>query len=243
MKKILLVGVLGLLIVALGAYFAAAYFLGSIVKAGVNRVGPKVTQTSVELASATISPLDGKGVLGGLAVGNPAGWSPGRAFYVGEMRLAVQPKSLFGDVVVIDELTIDQPEITYETKIVSSNLQDLLKNIQEFAGSGAKEDAASGPPKKFIVKKLRFTNGKAVVSAGGAAIPVALPEISLDNIGVNEGGVTATQLSVIVLRDVLAKVVAATTDAMASGKLNLDQAKETAKQLEDAVKDIFKKKP
>src|SRR5262245_12988466 len=109
MKKILSVGILGLLILALGAYFAAAYFLGNIVKAGVNRVGPKITQSSVELASAKISPFSGSGALGGLTVGNPVGWSAGRALYLGEMRLQIEPRTVLGDVVVIDELVIDQP--------------------------------------------------------------------------------------------------------------------------------------
>ena len=52
MKKLLLIGTLGLLIVAIGAYITMQFFLGSIVKAGVNKFGPGITQTKVELQSA-----------------------------------------------------------------------------------------------------------------------------------------------------------------------------------------------
>lgn len=242
MKKFLLVGVLGLLIVAIGCYIGVAYFLGGIVKTGVNRLGPQVTQSKVELASAKLSPLSGSGTLSGLTVGNPPGWSEGRAFYLGTIHLQVEPKTVFSDVIVIDELTIDQPEFNYETKIVTSNIQDLLKNVEQYAGGGEKAADKAGPPKKFIVKKLRLTNGKASVSAAGvAAIPVPLPEIALDDLGVKEGGITGTQLSVAVMKDVLGKVVTAATGAIKSGAISVDKLKDTAKGVEGALKGLLGK--
>jgi len=36
---------------------------------------------------------------------------------------------------VINELVIEQPEFLYETKIVSSNIGDLLKNIEQSMGA------------------------------------------------------------------------------------------------------------
>jgi len=70
MKKVLLITVTLLLVLCLVAYVVATFFLGSIVKTGVNKFGPKITQTKVELASAKISPT-GTGTLTGLTVGNP----------------------------------------------------------------------------------------------------------------------------------------------------------------------------
>ena len=60
--------VLGLVAVV---YIGLTFFLGSIVKAGVNRFGPQLTQTKVVLSGAHISPLTGSGNLSGLA-GYPA---------------------------------------------------------------------------------------------------------------------------------------------------------------------------
>ncbi len=246
MKKFLLFGGLGLLLVLGVVYVVVAFYLGNIVKAGVNNLGPKITQTKVELASATLSPFTGTGTLSGLTVGNPAGWGDGRAFYLGTVHLSVEPKTVFHDVVVISELTIDQPEFNYDTKIVSSNIGDLVGNIQKYAGSGAKEPAAKndGPAKKFIVKKLRFTNGKATLTVGGAALPVPLPEIRLDDLGVAEGGLTGDQLSAVVMTDVLKTIVAAATEKRGlTGADSLEKTKEAAKQLGNSVKDLFKKKP
>lgn len=243
MKKFLIFGGLALLLVIAGVYIGVAFFLGSAVKSAVNRLGPKLTGAPVELASATISPLSGTGTLGGFTVGNPPGWSANRAFYLGTVHVELVPSSLRGDVIIINELVIDQPEFNYETRVVSSNIGDLVANIEKYTGGGGETAKDSGPPKKFIVKKLRFTNGKATVGAGGAALPVPLPEIALDNVGMAEGGVTSGRLSAIILADVLKTIVRAAIDARGlTGADSLEKAKEAAKQLEDSVKGLFKEK-
>jgi len=246
MKKTFLVLGLGLLILVLAGYFAVAYFLGGIVKSGVNTFGPKLTQSHVELAGAQLSPLTGSGTLTGLKVGNPPGWSPRDAFYLGKVQVRVQPGSVFGDTIVIDELLIDQPEFNYETKIVSSNIQDLLKNIESAVGRGEQVTDKEGKPKKFIVKKFRLTNAKATVGAGPTAVPVPLPPISLDDLGVKEGGLTGGQLAGAIMRDVLSKIVTAAAGALGqlggtAGANSLEKTKEAAKQLGESVKGLFKK--
>jgi hypothetical protein len=200
MKILMIIGGV-ILILLLGGYLYLARNLDGLVVKGVNTYGPQLTQSKVELASASLSPLSGSGTLTGLSVGNPAGWSEGRAFYLGKVQLGVEPKSVVADTVIINEIIIDQPEINYESRIVSSNIKDLLKNIEDFTGKGEKTAAPDGKPKKFIVKKFRFTNGKATVQAGGQALVVPLPEISLDNLGVAENGLTASQLAAVVTRD------------------------------------------
>jgi hypothetical protein len=245
MKKFLIFGGLGLLVVLVVVYIGVNFFFGSIVKSTVNRVGPKVTQSKVVLRSATISPLAGTGTLGGFTVGNPEGWSGGDVLSLGTIHLDMEPKSVFSDVIVINELVIDEPVFNYETRLLSSNIGDLLGNIKKYGGAGDKEAAEGGQPKKFIVKKLRFTNGKATlgVGLGSAAVPLPLPEIRLDDIGVAEGGVTGSRLAVIVLGDVLKTVVETVAKSPGhAGVGTLEKAMEAAKQVGDGVKDLFKEK-
>lgn len=244
MMKLLKLAVLGLVVLLVGVYFVLAYALGSVVKAGVNNFGPKLTQTKVELAGATLSPLTGSGTLTGLAVDNPKGWTEGRAFYLGKVSIDLEPRSLLTDRFVINELIIDQPEFAYETKIFSSNIKDLLKNIEQFTGSGKTEETKDGKPIKFVVKKFRMTNGKATVGAAGAAVQVPLPVLSLDNLGVPDG-VTPDQLAGIVMRQVLGSIVTAAGQELAKdgGSSAIAKGKEAARKAGEAVKDLFKKKP
>jgi len=244
MKKTYVIGGV-VLVLALSLYIGVAFFLGSIVKAGVNKFGPKLTQTKVELASANLSPFSGSGTLSGLTVGNPRGWSDGRAFYLGQVHIELQPSSLFSDHIVINEITIDQPEFLYETKFISSNINDLLKNIEEFSGSGQQTATdKSGKPIKFVVKKFRLTNGKATLGFGTTALPVPLPAISLDDVGLAEGGITADQLAGVVMQSVLSSIVEGTAEAFSqvgstTGAATLEKTKEAAKKAGESLKKFF----
>jgi hypothetical protein len=241
MMKILLV-ISGIFLVLLaGAYLVLAHNLDTIVVKGVNTYGTKLTQTKVELASASLSPLSGAGTLTGLSVGNPKGWSEGRAFYLGQVHVDIVPRSVLGDPIIINEILIDRPEFNYETRILSSNIKDLLKNIEDFTGGSGREPAAKdGKPRRFIVKKFRFTNGKATVGLGANALTVTLPPISLDNVGVADGGITADQLAGVLMKQVLGSVVAGSAGALGSGDLSVDKLKEAAKKAGDSIKNMFK---
>lgn len=245
MKKILLFLGIGFLVLAVGLYVGVMYFLGSIVKAGVNNLGPQLTQTKVVLAGATLSPLTGSGTLTGLSVGNPAGWSEGNAFSLGEVHVDVKPMSIFGDHVVINEITIDRPEFMYETKFVSSNISDLLKNIEKFTGGGGTPaKPTDGKNMKFVLKKFRMTNAKATVGVGPSALEVPLPALSLDNLGEAEGGITADELAQVLVKHVLGDIVSGTAGALGqvggtTGAMTLEKTKEAAKKAGDSIKKLF----
>lgn len=217
MKKVFISLAVVLLALVLVAYLAGQFFLGSILKTGVNRVGPRVTQSKVVLEDASISPFSGSGSLSGLSVGNPQGWSDANALYLGRIEFAVQPTSLLHEVIVVNDLSISEPAFTYETRVVSSNIGDLLKNIEAAVGSKAEPAAKDEKPRKFIVKHLRLQNAKVTVGVGPAAVPLTMPDIELTDLGVKEGGLTSGQLSFAIMRAVMPNIIAATTQA--AGKL------------------------
>ena len=75
-------------VLGLVVYFGLSFFLGFVVKAAINRIAPRMTQTAVVLTAARISPVSGSGVLSGLYVANPPGWSNGHAFYLGRIYVS-----------------------------------------------------------------------------------------------------------------------------------------------------------
>lgn len=245
MKKIFGFGLVFVLILAVGLYITMQYFLGSIVKKGVNEYAPRITQTKVELQGATISPFTGVGELNGLVVGNPQGWSAGDALRLGKVRLNLEPMTVFKDHIVINEIIVEQPEFLYETKLVSSNVGDLLKNIEQaMGGKSAEVKTKDGKPIKMVVKKLVLTGGKVTVGALGTVTAIPLPQIDMVDIGVAEGGVTPAQLAAAVMKNVTATVVGAATQALTKG--GASGTMESAKQVGEAIKGIFgggQKKP
>jgi len=240
MKKILLSVTLTLVGLLIIVYVGVEFFLGSVVKAGVNNLGPRLTQTKVELAGAKISPLSGSGTLTGLAVGNPKGWSNQNAFFLGKVHLEIEPMSLFHDPVVINDMVIEQPEFLYETRIVSSNIGDLLKNIEAATGGGTEPAKKNGKPRKFEVKHFRLENGKVSLGFGPAAIPLPMPTIELKDLGTTEGGLTSNQLAFEIMQHVAENIVTATTQA--AGTLNGTMgaaASDAAKKAADSLKKFF----
>jgi hypothetical protein len=241
LKTVLVVG----LVVGLAAYAVLALCLDSLLVKGVNNYGPQFTQTKVTLKSASLSPLSGSGQLTGLVVGNPAGWSERDAMSLGRVQFDIEPMSVFGDTVVINELSIDAPEFNYETKIIASNLKDILANIEKVTGSKKEDRSETGPGKKFILKKFRLTNGKATVGLGPKAVSVTFPDVGIDDIGVPEGGITADQLSGVLLKKVLASIVSGASEALgvfdpARASITTEQLKDAAKNAGDALKKMFK---
>lgn len=209
--KILLYILGGLLLLAVIGFFVVAFSLGSIVKTGVNKKGPEMTQSKVELGGAQISPFSGKGTLTNLVVGNPAGWQSANAFSLGSISIDVEPRSLMGDHVVINSIVIDRPEITYETRVTSSNLQDLLKNVQQSAGSDREPSTAkNGKPIKIELKHFEMRDAKITAAAGSATANIDMPNLVLDDLGTKEGGLTPEQLSAAIVK-------AITTQAVQSG--------------------------
>jgi len=236
------------ILVAVLAIFFAGYvvcdlFLGSIVKAGVNRFAPVLTQTKVELADAHISPLTGGGTLSGLVVGNPAGWSDRPALAFEKVHLEIVPSSIFGDHVVIKTVVIDGPEFNYETKVVSSNIGDLLKHLEASAvggGTGGEPTAKNGQPIRFEVKHFRLNGGHVRVGFGPKALVLPMPPIEMDNVGTSEGGITANQLAFAVMRSVTADVVTTTTHAMGQVGSTMGAAVgSSAKKALDGLKGLF----
>src|SRR5436309_767213 len=98
MKWIIRIGI-GLVVVLILALLVVYLSLDSIVKKGVETVGPAITKVDVKLASASLSPFSGSGKLKGFVVGNPEGYKTASAIQLGEVSVSVVPKSVLGDKV------------------------------------------------------------------------------------------------------------------------------------------------
>jgi hypothetical protein len=243
MKRILLWISAIILALGLAAYVVCDLFLGSIVKAGVNRFAPMLTQTKVQLADAQISPLTGAGTLSGLVIGNPGGWSDRPAMALKKVHVEVAPSSLMGDHIIVKDIEIEGPDFNYETKVVSSNIGDLLNHLESVSsgsGTGGETVTRNGRPIRFEVKHLRITGGQVRLGVGPTALMLPMPPIELNNLGTAEGGITANQLAFAIMRSVTANIVATTTQAMGQVGATMGAAVgDKARKALDGLKGLF----
>lgn len=239
MKKILGFSLFTLLLLAAVGYVVGQYFMGSIVKTGVNRFGPQITQTKVELQGASVSPFSGQSTLSGLSVGNPPGWSSGDAFRLGKIHLSMEPSSVFKDFILIEELIIEKPEFLYETRFVASNVGDLLKNIEQSVGRRESQvKTKEGQPVKMVIRKLVLQEGRITLGVGTAAMTLPMPPVNMTDIGVAENGLTPEQVAFAVMRNVTATIAGAAAGVLAESGLS-GGANEAAKQVGEALKGIL----
>ena len=238
----------------------AAFFMGSIVKKGVETVGPQITQTDMKLDRASVSILSGAGSINNFVLGNPQGYQTPQAIKVGKVDLAVRPGSIFSDKVEVRHVRVQSPEITLETQgvnFMANNLNTILQNVQALGGTNASKGGEPGQPagasKKLQVNEFLITGAKVNISSsllGGKSATVALPDIRLQNLGTGPEGITAAELTQVVL----AQLVPAAMDAARKAISGIsEQASDLIKGatgnatnvLEKAkgIGDLLKKKP
>jgi hypothetical protein len=219
MKK-LVIGLVVVIVLFVGALVFLAGSLDAIVEAAIEEVGTETTKTRVDVSGVNISLADAQGVVKGLSVANPAGFSGDKALSLGEIKLKLDADSLTSDVVVINEIRISKPAINYELGKGGSNFDVIKKNVAGAGGSSAESEESSGP--KLIIEHLYINDGSIAVSSAltpGEPLSTPLPNIHLKDIGKSSGGATS--------EEVAKKVLTALTQNVGSavGRLDLSQLK------------------
>ena len=240
MKSLLKVSVIVVLLFVVALTMIGVY-LNSMIKAGVEAVGPKITGTTVKLDAMDLSLFSGQGRLKGLVVGNPPSFQAEIAFKLADAKVKVDLKTALSDKLIIEEILIDGPEITYEGGPSGSNISKIQQNVAAFGKSVASKEAAESKSqkrdptqKKVQINDFILKNGKVTMSATmlkGQALAIPLPDIHLRNIGKESGGVTVQKAAAEVFAAINKSVVQAVAS---SGKLlekGVEAAGEAAKGL------------
>jgi hypothetical protein len=226
MKKIIVRLLIAFVVVVILAVLGVGLFLDQAIKAGVETIGPKVTKVDIKLNSVSLSLLSGGGTLKGLVVGNPTGFKTPSAINVGEASMALTPKSLLSDKIIVKSIKVQGPEITYETNLKNNNLSTIIANMQG-AGGGRKEPAKPNEPaqpkeakpgKKLEVDEFVITGGKihvSVTALGGGTATVPLPDIRFTDLGTGPDGITPEDLTIKVMGAIEQGTVKAAAGAVA----------------------------
>ena len=241
LKKILLLLVVLVIVVVLVVSIVIGTSLGKIVKIAIENVAPKITQTSVTVDSVNISLLTGSAGINSLVVGNPDGYKTPSAISVGKAAVSISPGSLLSDKIVVKSVEVREPEITFEgNPIGANNLSKILDSVKGAPDTNAPATSASTaqpasnqPGKKLEVDDFLFTGAKvhANISGMGSLTSLAgvtnsdftltIPDIHLTDLGKGSDGITAAELTKLLLQQVNSAVIAAVGDY---AKTNLSNA-------------------
>ena len=205
MKKIIIRISAVLILLVVVALVVVFFSLNSIVKKAVETVGPKMTKVEVRLGAADISPFSGSGKLSKLFVGNPEGYKTPYAIQMDSIKVSVQIGSVTKDTIVVNEINVQSPEISFDGGLSGNNLSKILDNLKSASAdstSGKSNTVATptGPKKekKIMVKDFVVQGAKIHLNITGLGVPISttapIPDIHLQNVGTAEGGLTPEQL-------------------------------------------------
>ena len=207
MRRFLIILLLLVAVIGGVAYYLLTNLSG-IIETTIEEFGSEATQTEVALNSVDISLADGAAALNGLTVGNPAGYSDNNAVSFGRINVAVDLESLQScgaagcEVITLNEVAVEAPEILYELGKGGNNLETIQKNVESYTASlsSGSESASSSSGPKLIIKRLLIREGQISVRNRDTKIAdVPLPTIDMSGIGASQGGVEPGEIASIVV--------------------------------------------
>jgi len=233
MKKIA-AALLVLAAIAGGALFWLSGNIDGLIKDAIQKYGSAMTQAKVSAGAVKIAPVDGKGTISDLFIGNPAGFKTAHALKVARIDVDIDVASVTKDVIVIRNIAVIAPDVIYEKGDAMTNFDAIQKNIAAYLGpADGKKDG-----RKLIVELFTVRDAKAQASAAfmnGKTVSVPLPDITLKNLGRAKGGITAGELG---------QEVAGALKAKLAGAVSFDRLmKSTGEALDkagSAIKGLFK---
>src|ERR1035441_9418600 len=158
MKKIILGIVIVIVVLVVVGVIVVGSHLGDIVKAGLERVGPRITQTSLKVDAVNVSLLGGSAGVKGLVLGNPEGYPAPSAISIGKAAVSLSPGSLLSDKIIIRSIAVHDADITFEgNPLGANNLTKLMDNVNALtpaADKTATNAPAAAPGEKKPAKKL-----------------------------------------------------------------------------------------
>lgn len=209
--------------------------LDAIIKKVIEDVGTEVVGTSVTVSDVKFTLQEGRGEIYGLRIANPPGFDTPTAFDMAQIAVQIEPKSLTGPVIVINEVLVDGAKLHAEQKGTSTNLKQLLDGMK-----GAGEEAAPPPSEepsavRLMLEKFSFLNAAATVKTeqlGDKTLKI--PNIRMSDIGDRETGLTPEQLANRMVSTVVRQAERAVRDYLEN--LVKDAArKEVGKQIDEKI--------
>ena len=241
-----------LLLAAGGTLFFSQSRVSSLLKAalGIETAAEELLTeavgTDVTIESIDVSLAAGEMTIRGLAVANPDGFHTEHALEADEIRVAMELGSLLEDTVVVREIAVEKPLVTYELGPEGSNLEAIQRNVDSFAapGEGPRGGAPARPAARILIKNLYIRDGRVAASAvflEGKSWKAPLPDIHLENISSGEGGTAAAGI----IEEITSEIVTSARQSVApirelAGEVSERLAGSAAKLVEDVKRKIEK---
>lgn len=210
-----LVGLAIVLVFLGGGFYWLCTSLDFVVKATIERFAPGIVGAPVQVREVNLSAKDGRGMLRGIEVGNPPGYSSPRALRAGTVAVGIDPATIARDVVVIRDILVDAPEITYETRAGTSNLEAIQRNIEAYVKRGSADapgmsgEGAAKSGRRYMVGRVTIRGARVTMTnpaLRGGGLTFDLPDVDVRDIGRRQGGASAAEVAHVVTAALVSRI-------------------------------------
>jgi hypothetical protein len=199
--RLILAILAGLLVLAVVGVLVLVRNLDSLVARAVERHGSAVAGTTVRVQEVEIGLRAGTGVMRGLTVANPPGFSPQPIFTFADILVNLDTDTLTDEVPVIEQIRILAPTFHLEVDAQArSNLEAIRDNLRRHSAARQRQPEKTEPV-RLLIRQLLITEGSGVLdltAVGGGRHQATLPAITLNDLG-GERGLTPEAFSEAVL--------------------------------------------
>lgn len=177
----------GLLVIVAIVLTAVFFQLNSLAKMAIEKYGSEISGVKVTVGIVSISPRSGDGSVSSFAMGNPHGFKAKKSLKAEQISLKIDEASLRTNTIIVQEVSINSPDIYYEAVRGTNNFVQIRDTINEKLKTGAGEESSDLlEDKVIIIQDLYIKHGSVLVSApqlGSQTYRVALHDIHMHNLG------------------------------------------------------------
>lgn len=252
--KIVKYTLLSLIALIIIAAVAGWLYLEPLVKGAVHKFGSQIVGTEVNLAGFKFNPLAGEIEIQGLTVANPKGYSAPHLLSLGTIAIKVDPQSLTSDTIMVENITVLKPEITYEMPdFTTSNVMQIQENVarntakaenaesakeaKATEAEAAEPTAAAKPAKNVVIKKVLVEGGAlsaiTPLQKNNQALTLQMPAVELTGIGENHQRMTISESITTIFNKILFNATSVVTKALGNAS---EMAQKAANDAVEAAK-------
>ncbi|WOH37450.1 hypothetical protein RI844_19145 [Thalassotalea fonticola] len=187
-------------------WFLASADWNGFIRSQIEIQGSKLTGETVKVDKVDLQLSEGFGGIYGVRFSNPSKYEQPLAFYLGEVSLDLDVNSLTGSPVIIEALTMKNPQAFVEfDKNGNNNFKDLLAAINNQIPKPESEPTPkkkkdSKPEPRIAINKLELTGVALTVDlskVNGKSYDIEIPSVQLDAIG-GVDGIPASELGTVI---------------------------------------------
>lgn len=208
------------------------------------RVVPGYTGTDFRISRLYVNPYSGSVRIDGVRLSNPQGFGAAAAFSLSGFSVDLAVGSLFSDVVLVKEIVLEEPFVSYYSHGGKNNFDVILANVEKSKGPAKVEEPRmvepkpeeagpkpEEPGKKVIIERLRIAGTKVKLMKSDLVPPIVVPSLELSDIGKKSGGATLEEAWTQIANGVMKSVSAAGEGLGALGGILGSGAKDASGKL------------